>query len=235
MAVVAQSADLAHAEHRLAPAGAEVGLALGQAPSHGFAAPRWRGVHDRDERVLGPRVIVSLAVGHDVEAGRSPARKGLRAPALAVKHQGDAPLGPDFFAQWRQDVALDRGQEMIVGLGGDEEPRLRPGVVDPDPRSLPACTADGVARTSWGSGAGDRGRGARARRYTGTPRPRLSVGPAPGKGVGQRARELARADFVQLAAHRLDLRRAVQAQQQSQFSRGMGLELLRARDPQTAP
>ena len=44
MAVVAQSADLAHAEHRLAPAGAEVGLALGQAPGHGFAAPRWRGV-----------------------------------------------------------------------------------------------------------------------------------------------------------------------------------------------
>ena len=206
--------------------------ALGQAPGHGFAAPGWRGVHDRDERVLGPGVIVSLAVGHDVEAGRSPARKGLRAPALAVKHQGDAPLGPDFFAQWRQDVALDRGQEMIVGLGGDEEPRLRPGVVDPDlgrcrhaqPTALHERLGDPVPATVVGAHVPidiqvPQGLG-------------LSLGPAPGKGVGQRARELARADFVQLAAHRLDLRRAVQAQQQSQFSRGMGLELLGARDPQ---
>ena len=154
----------------------------------------------------------AYAVGHDRRGRPPPIPICLRAPALAIKHQVDAPLNADFFAQrtgsparpWPADDRL-RSRDSF-----DEESKdMRPGVRGRAGRFVAGMPMPpGVARQRRGSGSATTARmGAESvDRPVPGGAPADSPGPGGAKPGSQRARELARRFRADIATG-LELRR----------------------------
>ena len=78
-----------------------------------------------------PSRLFALAIGEHVEAQVRKTQEGIRAPAFAVEHDGEAAhrVGHQV-ADLRQQVLLHHRQQALGGRGGNHEQRLGPRVVD---------------------------------------------------------------------------------------------------------
>ena len=123
MAAGAQPAHLAHAK-----AGAHAHRALGQLV--GELAPIDAGLHAA-KHPRGPRRVAALAIAEHIKALLGQLLEELRAPALAIEHDGHAPLAHQR-AHLGQDLGAQHRQQIVVGRGGDHEQRLGVLLVDPE-------------------------------------------------------------------------------------------------------
>ena len=108
MAVVAQTADLAHPEGRVfAIGGNDLHAALGQAIAHRLTLA----LEAEGAKVLWlPRCLFTLAIGDDFGPLGVPALEGFGAPSLTIEDQGQPPLGADLLACLGNNLPLKQRQ-----------------------------------------------------------------------------------------------------------------------------